>query len=51
MVYDYEGNAIKRYKLTNCWPKSLELSTLKAGDTSVLTEKITITYEQLEPEG
>ena len=51
VVYDYEGNAIKRYKLTNCWPKSLELSTLKAGDTSVLTEKITITYEQLEPEG
>ena len=21
IVYDYEGNAIKRYKLTNAWPK------------------------------
>jgi phage tail-like protein len=51
VVYDYEGSAIKRYKLTNCWPKTLELSTLKAGDTSVLTEKLTITYERLEPEG
>lgn len=50
IVYDYEGVAIKRYKLTNAWPKSLEIGSLKAGDTSVLTEKITITYEQLEPE-
>ena len=51
IVYDYEGNAIKRYKLTNAWPKSLELGALKAGDTSVLTEKLVITYEVLEPEG
>ena len=51
IVYDYEGTAIKRYKLDNCWPKSLELSTLKAGDTAILTEKLTITYESLAPEG
>src|SRR5918997_3817439 len=25
VVYDYEGNAIKRYRLTNAWPKSLEI--------------------------
>ena len=50
IVYDYEGQAIKRYKLTNAWPKSLEIGSLKAGDTSVLTEKIVITYEQLEVE-
>ena len=25
IVYDYEGNAVKRYKLTNAWPKSLEI--------------------------
>jgi phage tail-like protein len=49
IVFDYEGNPIKRYTLTNAWPKSLELSSLKAGDTSVLTEKLTVTYEQLEP--
>jgi phage tail-like protein len=50
IVYDYEGQAIKRYKLTNAWPKSLEIGSLKAGDTSVLTEKIVITYERLEVE-
>jgi phage tail-like protein len=51
IVFDYEGNPVKRYKVTNAWPKSLELSALKAGDTSVLTEKLTLTYERLEPEG
>jgi len=50
IVYDYEGSAIKRYKLTNAWPKSLEIGSLKAGDTSVLTEKLVITYEQMEVE-
>ena len=48
IVYDYEGIAIKRYKLINAWPKSLEIGTLKAGDTSVLTEKLSITYESME---
>ncbi|CAM5566934.1 Phage tail protein OS=Streptomyces antimycoticus OX=68175 GN=SANT12839_088090 PE=4 SV=1 [Streptomyces antimycoticus] len=48
IVYDYEGIPIKRYKPVNAWPKSLEISTLKAGDTSVLTEKLAITYESVE---
>lgn len=50
IVFDYEGIPIKRYKLTNAWPKSLEIGSLKAGDTSVLTEKLVITYEQMEVE-
>ncbi|MFC0602340.1 phage tail protein [Streptomyces palmae] len=50
IVFDYEGIPIKRYKLVNAWPKSLEISTLKAGDTSVLTEKLAITYESMEVE-
>jgi phage tail-like protein len=50
IVYDYEGNAIKRYTLVNAWPKSLEIGTLKAGDTSVLTEKVVITYESMDVE-
>ena len=48
IVYDFEGAALKRYTLTNAWPKSLEISTLKAGDTSVLTEKLVVTYERME---
>lgn len=50
IVYDFEGLPIKRYKLTNAWPKSLEIGALKAGDTSVLTEKLVVTYEQMEVE-
>jgi len=50
IVFDYEGAPIKRYKMTNAWPKSLEIGSLKAGDTSVLTEKMVVTYEQLEVE-
>jgi len=50
IVYDYEGAPVKRYKLTNAWPKSLEISALKAGDTSVLTEKLVVTCERLEVE-
>ena len=50
ILYDQEGIAFKRYKLTNAWPKSLEIGAMKAGDTSVLTEKLTITCERLEVE-
>mgnify|MGYP002623387525 CR=1 FL=1 len=50
IVFDYEGNELKRYKLTNAWAKSLEISTMKAGDTSVLTEKLVITYESMDVE-
>ena len=48
IVFDYEGVAIKRYTLTNAWPKSLEIGSLKSGDTSVLTEKLVVTYESME---
>jgi phage tail-like protein len=51
VVYDFEGQEIKRYNLTNAWPKSLEIGSLKAGDTSVLTEKLVLTYERLQPAG
>ena len=50
IVYDYEGQPVKRYKLTNAWPRSLEIGSLKAGDTSVLTEKLVLTCEMIEVE-
>lgn len=50
IIYDYENNPIQRYVFANAWPKSLEMSSLKAGDTSVLTEKLVITFETLEAE-
>lgn len=50
IVYDYMGTAIKRYKLINVWPKSLEIGQLQAGDTSVLTETLTLSHEGCVPE-
>lgn len=50
IIYDFQGNALKRYKLTNAWAKSLEITALKAGDTSVLQEKLVVAYEDLEVE-
>ncbi|MGH2707354.1 MAG: phage tail protein [Actinomycetota bacterium] len=50
VVYDFMGKDLKRYNLKNCWPKSLEVGSLKAGDTSVLTEKLVITHEGCEAE-
>ena len=50
IFYDFEGNPFKRVKLENAWAKSLEYGTLKAGDTSVLTENLVVTYEGLEVE-
>jgi len=50
IVFDFEGTPIKRYVLSGAWAKSLEIGSLKAGDTSVLTEKLVVTYEDLEVE-
>ena len=49
IVFDFMGTELKRYKLSNCWPKSLEIGNLTAGDTNVLTEKLTVTHEGCEP--
>ena len=50
IVFDFEGKPVKRYKLTNAWPKSLEVGSLKAGDTSYLSEKLVLTCESIEVE-
>jgi len=50
IVFDHMGTPLKRYSLENAWPKSLELGSLKAGDTTVLTEKLTLTHEGCKPE-
>jgi phage tail-like protein len=50
IMYDLKGTAVKRYKLTNAWPKSIELNALKAGDNSILTEKLVVVFEDMEAE-
>ncbi|MCU1490677.1 MAG: hypothetical protein JWM85_2082 [Acidimicrobiaceae bacterium] len=48
-IYDYMGKGVMAFKFTNGWAKSIEYGSMKAGDTSVLTEKLTIAHEGLEP--
>lgn len=49
VIFDTEGNEMKRFTMVNAWPKSLEIGSLKAGDTNVLTEKLVISYEDILP--
>jgi phage tail-like protein len=49
-VYNYDGlKPVQRFKFVNGWPKSIEYGSFKAGDTTVMTEKLTIVHEGLEP--
>jgi phage tail-like protein len=45
IVYDYEGAAIKRYRLVDARLKTLERGTRKAGDANALTERLILTHE------
>ena len=49
-VFNFEGARLRRYRLVNAWPMSLEIGALKAGDASILAEKLTLVCERLEPE-
>jgi phage tail-like protein len=42
VVYDTMLAPVMRYTLLDCQPSSLEIGTLKAGDPSVVTEKMTL---------
>jgi phage tail-like protein len=50
IVYDTMLNPIVRYTLIDCQPSALEIGTLKAGDTSVTTEKLTLHHVGLTVE-
>ncbi len=47
-LLDTQGNTLKRWQFLNGIAKALELSTLKAGSTDAVTEKLTIAHEGLE---
>ena len=48
IVFDYEGAAIKRYKLINARLMTVGRGTRKAGDTNILTEMLILTHEGCE---
>jgi phage tail-like protein len=50
VVYDTMLTPVVRYTLLDCQPSSLEIGALKAGDTSVTTEKLTVHHVGMEVE-
>ncbi|MFE0107213.1 phage tail protein [Streptomyces sp. NPDC059009] len=47
IMMDYEDNPVKRYNLRNAWCNKIDASSLKAGEAAVLTETVTIVFEEL----
>jgi len=50
IVYDTMMAPIMRYSLMDCQPATLQLGTLKAGDTNVTTEKLTLHHVGIQVE-
>jgi phage tail-like protein len=46
-LLDYAGAPIKTYNFVNCWVKSVEVNSLKAGAAEQATEKFTICYDEV----
>ncbi len=47
-LLDYEGGTIKKYEFRNCWVRSVEVNSLKAGATEQATEKFTVCFDESE---
>ena len=45
-LLDYKGETLKTYNFVNCWVKSVELNSQKAGATEQATEKFVICYDE-----
>jgi phage tail-like protein len=50
IVYDTMMAPVVRYSLLDCQPAVLEVGTLKAGDTNVTTEKLTLHHTGIQVE-
>jgi phage tail-like protein len=45
-VLDYKGETIKTYNFTNCWVRSVEIGSLKAGAAEQATEKFVVCFDE-----
>ena len=45
-LLDYEGKTLVTYNFTNCWVRSVEIGSLKAGATEHATEKFTVCFDE-----
>ncbi|GAA2686716.1 MULTISPECIES: phage tail protein [Actinosynnema] len=49
-VKDTEGNTVRRMQLMNAWASRWEGPSLKAGESTAATEKVTLTFEEIKVE-
>ncbi|GAA1343147.1 phage tail protein [Saccharothrix algeriensis] len=49
-VKDSEGNTVRRMQLMNAWASKWEGPSLKAGESSAATEKVTLVFEEIKVE-
>ena len=49
-VLDFAGGLVTKYRFTNAWPKTVEISTLRTGTASTVSERLVLVCESLEPE-
>src|SRR3954465_9736894 len=45
-LLDYKGETIKTYNFVNCWVRSIEVNSLKAGAAEQATEKFTVCFDE-----
>lgn len=45
-LLDYKGETIKTYEFMNCWVRSVELNSLKAGAAEQATEKFVVCFDE-----
>ena len=45
-LLDYKGDTLKTYNFVNCWVRSVEVNSLKAGATEQATEKFTVCFDE-----
>jgi phage tail-like protein len=46
-LLDYKGETIKTYNFTNCWVRSIEVNSLKAGAAEQATEKFVVCFDEV----
>jgi phage tail-like protein len=47
VLLDYQGAPIKTYTFTDCWVRSVEVSSLKAGAAEQATEKFVVCFDEV----
>jgi phage tail-like protein len=50
VLHDEAGEVLRRFTLQNAWPSKLEIGSLVADGTAVLTEKLVLTVDGIELE-